>query len=147
MKSYNTLGLLALLALMPHTLMASSLQQEIMNYCQSMVQPGTPDDEARQIIDSCVNEQNSYAQDSYSDSDMNESDYSSSQIIVESEPAIEEYDQGNEDYDQGNDALANVSSDDCYQRVDEEIQQQLESNPDFEYDYDMLLDNCFNQYN
>lgn len=45
------------------------------------------------------------------------------------------------------DEVREASKPDCYQQVDEMIQQQLDSDPNSHYDYDQLLDNCLNETN
>lgn len=75
-------------------------------YCLSMVQDGTPDDESNEFVTQCMEEQNIY---------------------------IEE--------------AREASKPDCYQQVDEAIQEKLDSEPGSSYDYDLLLDNCLNETN
>ena len=75
-------------------------------YCLSMVQDGTPDDEATEFVNQCMAEQSIYI-----------------------------------------DEAREASKPDCYQQVDEAIQEKLDNEPDSSYDYDQLLDNCLNQSN
>ncbi len=113
---------------------ASSMQDEVMSYCQSMIQAGTPAEEARQIIDDCMNEQSSYMDVAYQDSgDDQDTSYDQEAETMES---IENEAQSEANY---------VAQDDCYQLVDEDIQQKLDANPDYDYDYDVLLEQCFNR--
>ncbi|MFD2229486.1 hypothetical protein [Alkalimarinus sediminis] len=75
-------------------------------YCHSMVQDGTPSDEATEFVNQCMAEQRSY---------------------------IEE--------------AREASQPDCYQQVDDAIQEKLDNDPNSSYEYDQLLDNCLNETN
>ncbi|WP_250657049.1 hypothetical protein [Alkalimarinus coralli] len=79
--------------------------QQAKEYCQSMLQDGTPDSDANDFVDQCVSEQMAYV-----DTD--------------------------EDYE--------ISEPDCYQQIDNIVQDKLENDPDSSYDYDQLLNNCLN---
>ena len=45
------------------------------------------------------------------------------------------------------DEAREASKPDCYQQVDEAVQEQLDSDPNSSYDYELLLDNCLNESN
>lgn len=75
-------------------------------YCLSMVQGGTPDDETTEFVNQCMAEQSVY---------------------------IEE--------------AREASKPDCYQQVDETIQEKLDSEPNSSYDYDQLLESCLKETN
>ncbi len=76
--------------------------QQAEEYCHSMLQDGTSDEEATEYVNQCMAEQKSY---------------------------MEEQDE--------------ASKPDCYQQVDEVIQQKLDQDRNSDYDYDGLLDECF----
>lgn len=75
-------------------------------YCLSMVQDGTSDDETTEFVNQCMAEQSIY--------------------IEEAQEA---------------------SKPDCYQQVDEAIQEKLDNDPNSSYEYEQLLDNCLNETN
>lgn len=78
--------------------------QQARDYCQSMVQDGTPDEEVGQFLSECMSEQTAYL------SELNE-----------------------------------ASKPDCYEVVDTRIQEQLAQDPDYQYDFDKMLDSCLNE--
>ncbi|UZE95388.1 hypothetical protein [Alkalimarinus alittae] len=45
------------------------------------------------------------------------------------------------------DEAIEASKPDCYQQVDEMIQEKMDSDPDSSYDYELLLDNCLSETN
>ncbi len=85
----------------------------VQNYCQSLVQPGTPDYEAKQIVADCLAEQGLAASDE--------------------DAAME---QDNEAMESENDEYS------CSQAADEWVQEQLDADPDADPDYQQFYDDC-----
>ncbi|MDX1452240.1 MAG: hypothetical protein R3183_06760 [Oleiphilaceae bacterium] len=101
--------------------------QEIQSYCQSMVQPGTDEGEAKEIVNACVNEQRMYLADA-------------SDMTPDSDAGYDNYRY------EADDSSQNMEQPDCYQLADEQVQAQLESDPEAVIDYETLVSDCQNAY-
>ncbi len=101
--------------------LADEAMAEIQSYCESMVQAGTDEAEAKSIVGSCVEEQRYYLADA-----------------SEAMPTEESYDT----YRYEEEASDNMSEQDCYQVADDAVQAQLEADPDAVIDYENLVNQC-----
>lgn len=127
--------------------------QEIQEYCQSM-HSGMNDDESRAYIDECINEQKSYldqdsygSQDNYAGQENYESqDYSEAQSQQDYPAEYESYTEETYQepaYEPESYTPESESQDqDCYSKVDEQIQKLLDNDPNSPFDYDQLLEQC-----
>ncbi len=89
--------------------------QEIRNYCYSLVEDGTPAKEAEEQVSFCIEEQN---------------DSAAEQSTDESQPTAAE----EEPLDPATSA--------CYDKVDAIIEKQMETNPHASDQYEDLLNDC-----
>lgn len=117
---------------------------DIQEYCQSMGSSGMSQEDAKAFMDDCIAEQSSYLEqdmpaERYDDNsayeNLSENTYDSSYDTAyeesnEQEPQYEQDDYG---YEQN-----------CYAKVDEQIQTLLDSDPNSEFDYEQLLEQCLN---
>ena len=146
--------------LLTQSSMAQSLQ-EIQEYCQSMNGEGINDEDARAYIEECINEQKSYldqesysSQDSYSSQENYEAqEYTEQESVPQDEPSdyqnesySEEsthYQEQEQQYEQDSYTPDNeYQEQNCYTKVDEQIQKLLDNDPNAPFDYDQMLEQC-----
>lgn len=99
--------------------------KDIQEYCQSMYGSGIVDEDSKAFINDCIAEQSSYLEqdvpsEQYQESNHYEDSYQ--------EPQYEQEDYGQEQ--------------NCYAKVDENIQKLLDTDPNAAFDYDQLIDKC-----
>ena len=92
------------------------------DYCESLVQSGTDAEEAKQIVEACISEQRQYLPDDSLNGD--ELAYHDDSYRYEEE------------------ALSPEPEQDCYQVADEQVQAQLDADPDAVIDYEALVNDC-----
>ena len=144
--SLKTFLMLNLMVITTSQSTAAQSLQEIQEYCQSMY-AGMDADEARAYVDECINEQKSYLdQDSYQENyDTQENyesqDYSEAPQEYPSEYSEETYQEPA--YEPESYTPESETQDqDCYSKVDEQIQKLLDNDPNSPFDYDQLLEQC-----
>lgn len=110
---------------------AATLPEEVQIYCNSMMDSGLEENEARALVQECLEEQRGY----FNESEAQEEAYpqeSYQDEYPDSEP--ETYQEAPEtEYE---------AEPDCYQEVDEKMQSMLDRDPGAEIDYDQLLMQC-----
>jgi len=99
--------------------------KDIQEYCQSMSGSGISDEDSKAFVNDCIAEQSSYLEqefpsEQYEESNSYEDSYQ--------EPQYEQEDYGQEQ--------------NCYAKVDENIQKLLDNDPNAAFDYDQLVDKC-----
>ncbi|MFV1873923.1 MAG: hypothetical protein ACMZ64_11440 [Oleiphilus sp.] len=119
---------------------------DIQEYCQSMGSSGMSQEDAKTFMDDCIAEQSSYLEqdmpaEQYDDNSAYDSSYENSSYE----------DSHSEDDRTGNsDDTSHYEQEDygyeqnCYAKVDEKIQTLLDSDPNSEFDYEQLLEQCLN---
>ena len=137
---YKSIFLTGLLVTLPFTQSVSAQSAaEIQEYCQSMTGSGMSDEDVKQFMSDCVAEQSSYLEpespsEYYEDSPNYEEntsyDDNNSYENSYQEPQYEQEDYGQEQ--------------NCYSKVDEHIQKLLDNDPNIEFDYDQLVEQCLN---
>lgn len=104
--------------------------KDIQEYCQSMSGSGISDEDSKAFISDCIAEQSSYLEQEQIEQypDSNEYEESTSYEDSYQEPQYEQEDYGQEQ--------------NCYAKVDENIQKLLDNDPNAAFDYDQLVDKC-----
>lgn len=108
--------------------------KDIQEYCQSMGGQGMSDEDSKAFIDDCIAEQSSYLEQDmpieqeYQDNSSDDNSYENSYEGPYEEPQYETEDYGLEQ--------------NCYAKVDEQIQKLMDSDPNSEFDYDQLVEQC-----
>ena len=105
--------------------------KDIQEYCQSMSGSGISDEDAKAFMDDCISEQSSYLEQEIPPEQYEDSNgYEESNSYEDSyqEPQYEQEDYGQEQ--------------NCYAKVDENIQKLLDNDPNTAFDYDQLVDQC-----
>ncbi len=110
------------LATSSHAQVDEHAMSEIRAYCASLIQAGTEESEAKQIIDACINEQSQYLPDA---------------SLTGEELAYQD-----DAYSYEQDAVDAHYAPDCYQAADEQVQAQLEEDPEAVIDYEALVNDC-----
>jgi hypothetical protein len=125
---------------------AQSLQ-EIQEYCQSM-HGGMTEEDARAYIEECINEQKGFIDQEtsnypeYSDQVHEQEQYTAEEETYSEESYTEESYQ-EPVYEQDTYTPDTESQEqDCYSRVDEQIQKLLDNDPNASFDYDQMLEQC-----
>tara|TARA_R110002167_G_scaffold96811_17_gene256056 strand:+ start:1959 stop:2375 length:417 start_codon:yes stop_codon:yes gene_type:complete len=129
LKSLSITGLLLCLPFI-QSVSAQSIK-DIQEYCQSMSGSGISDEDAKAFIADCIAEQSSYLeQDSLQEQYEDSSGYEESNSYEDSyqEPQYEQEDYGQEQ--------------NCYAKVDDNIQKLLDNDLNAAFDYDQLVDQC-----
>jgi hypothetical protein len=106
--------------------------KDIQDYCQSMGGSGMSDEDSKAFIDECIAEQSSYLEreipqeqpEQYEDSAYQDNNDENSY----QEPQYEQEEYGQEQ--------------NCYAKVDENIQKLLDIDSNSVFDYDQLVDQC-----
>lgn len=145
-KICMVVGLLAS-ASWSNTLYAQSLQ-EIQEYCQSMSGDGIYEEDARAYIAECINEQKAFLQENVDTYDSDAS-YTNEQYHQEENYNDSTYEDSTyqdstyqESAYQEDDYAQSGQEQNCYTKVDEQIQKLLENDPNAPFDYDQLIDQC-----
>jgi hypothetical protein len=106
--------------------------KDIQNYCQSMGGTGLSNEDSKAFIDECIAEQGSYLEQEMPPEQYEESNSYDDNSTYEDnsfqEPQYEQEDYGQEQ--------------NCYAKVDEQIQKLLDSDPNSVFDYDQSVDQC-----
>ena len=115
---------------------------------------GDMDDDSRAYIDECINEQKSYLdQDNYQESYQENYDTQESYASPDYSEAQQEYPAEQESYSEESyqepvyepesyTPESESQDQDCYSKVDEQIQKLLDNDPNSPFDYDQLLEQC-----
>jgi len=129
----------AVFALQCSQQLAAQSVNDIKEYCQSMTGSGMTEEDLQSFMNDCIAEQSSYLEqdiqtEHYEDNSY-ESSYENSYDSAYEEPSYEQEPQYEEDF--GQDQR-------CYAKVDEHIQKILDTDPNTDFDYDQLIDQCLN---
>ncbi len=131
------------------TTLAAQSMQEVQEYCQSL-HAGMDEADARMYIDECISEQKSYLEQDYASQDDSQA--------YQDEPAYPDYNeqedtsyQGNSyneetyqepEYTQESSEPDTYQDQNCYAKVDEQVQKLLDNDPNSPFDYDQLIEQC-----
>lgn len=135
--SYHLLAISALLTFTLPSQLAAQSVDDIQAYCQSMTGSGLSEEDLQSFMNDCIAEQRSYLEqdvqtEHYEDNTYENNTYENSyeETSYEQEPQYEP-----NDYEQDQN---------CYAKVDEHIQKLLDTDPNSDFDYDQLIDQCLN---
>lgn len=110
---------------------------DIKEYCQSMTSSGMTEEDLQSFMNDCIAEQSSYFQQDADPEQYQEPSYeNNNENNNENEYEQESYEQ--ESYEQE----SYEPDQNCYAKVDEHIQKLLDIDPNTEFDYDQLIDQC-----
>ena len=129
------LALSAVFALQFSQQLAAQGVNDIKEYCQSMTGSGMTEEDLQSFMNDCIAEQSSYLEQDIQTEQYEDNSYESSYDSAYEEPSYEPEPQYEEDY--GRDQH-------CYAKVDEHIQKILDTDPNTDFDYDQLIDQCLN---
>lgn len=119
----------AFIALQLPTQLAAESVDDIQEYCQSMTSAGVSEEELQSFMNDCIAEQRSYVDQDIQPELYEDNNYESTN---DSNYADTQY---QESYEQDQH---------CYAKVDDHIQILLDTDPNSDFDYDRLLEQCLN---
>ena len=133
MKSFSRycLFMFAFFALQLSQHTSAQSVNDIKEYCQSMTSSGMTEEDLQSFMNDCVAEQSSYFQPEADPEQYQEPSYENNDE--------NEYEQN---YEQSYEPESYEPDQNCYAKVDEHIQKLLDIDPNTEFDYDQLIDQC-----
>tara|TARA_R110001592_G_scaffold238227_2_gene497751 strand:- start:43119 stop:43586 length:468 start_codon:yes stop_codon:yes gene_type:complete len=122
--------------------------KDIQEYCQSMGGSGMSDEDTKTFMDECIAEQSAYLEQESPQEQTEQYEDNSYEQNNNYEDSSTYEDTGYQDTDNSSYQEPQYEQEDygqdqnCYAKVDEQIQKLLDSDPNFAFDYDQLIDQC-----